>query len=243
MSAAEKHIGLHVAIGVSGAGKTHGLREGIYSAARDGMPIVVLDQTHEWNEVPEDLAPFTRGTVNVAEAQRHVQAGARIVIVRQDGDPEELGRYLCAWAARHPGPSGVAFSEAQMIMPANVARLPAEILKVATQWRHPRTCVGMWADTQRFALIHNTIIGNARDLRVYGISGASDFAKAREIGDRALEEALRECAWRLQDYQEGRNPNGVGWHVRMGVSKLPPYTIVKAHPDGTLETGPTFGQR
>ncbi|MCH8198541.1 MAG: hypothetical protein IIA54_00525 [Chloroflexi bacterium] len=223
--------GIRLAVGVSGAGKTHGLRAQVYRAVRSGMPVIVLDRMHEWNEVPGDLVPVTCVVPDVAQALEYIPQGARLCVVRpSDVLTEALS--ACEWARDYQGVAGVACSEAHRIAPNTSATLPGPLEDVALAWRHHR--VALWLDTQRISLLSRTLTEQARELRIYAVGGDRDLARLREVGGKQLEDAAKECARRLVglgEYDDQGNqrtaplPPEPGWHVLIRVTPLPPYHL------------------
>lgn len=216
--------GLRVALGISGSGKTHGVRADVLRAVRL-YPVVVIDFAEEWTSVPASYAPHTRGAKDFAEAKVHLDAGARLVVVRPppiDGALVAAVESACAWARERPGLAGVAIPEAHNVAP--VTRIPPILWRVATAWRH--SGVSLWCDTQRVAALHHGITENAREIRVYAHVGDTDLKRLRDIGNQALADAAKECARRLAPPSEGGDGQA-GWHVTLGLIRSPPYRLTR----------------
>jgi len=207
--------GIRIAVGVSGAGKTIGLRAQVYRAVAGGMPVMGMDRMHEMTEVPENIAPLTTLVATVAEGAQYIAQGARFVIVRP-ADVISESMAACAWARDYPGVAGVAISEAHRVAPNTGSPLPRDLEDVALAWRHHR--VALWLDTQRLSLLSRTLTEQARELRVYAVGGERDLQRLREMGGNGLEDAAKEAARRLVAGE-------AGWHVAVRVTALPPYLL------------------
>ena len=202
--------GIRVAVGVSGSGKTHAVRHDVYTAASaHGMPIVVLDRMREWSRGDAHARTMT-------EARRHFEAGARLVLLRCE-DVAAATVEACAWARDWPGRAGVAIPEAHRACPVH-ARLAPPVEDVVCAWRHYD--VALWLDTQRFALMSRTVTEQARLVRLFATTGALDLRGISDLGGRELVQAVRLCGERLARGEQG-------WHVPLGVSRLPPYVPVR----------------
>lgn len=220
-------IGLHVSVGVSGSGKTFGIRRDIASAVRAGMPVVAIDRMKEWDEVPADLVSMTAGATNALPREamaRTLAAGRRLLVLRYDPsrpgaltDPIAAAIDACAWAREHRGAAGVALPEAHRVAPVMPVKLPPDIEEIATCWRHHQ--VALWADTQRLANLNKTVLENARDVRLYAMVGPRDLAAAEELAS-GMAPLVREAGARLARGEPG-------WHVRLGWSRLPPYELAR----------------
>lgn len=214
MSTATVTAGVKLSVGVSGSGKTYGIRRSVYNAVRAGVPVMVIDQVAEWSEVPSDIA--AAGVYSVRDARASLQSGARLVIVRPPSGA--LGREAeaaCAWAAEGGELRGIALPEAHRIAPVS-SPLPPWLDTCTTRWRHHR--VILWADTQRLSLLSRTITEQATELRLYAIVGDRDLSVLRATWGRELEAAVQECAAR---YARGEP----GWHVRLGLVRAPPWSL------------------
>lgn len=201
--------GIRLAVGVSGAGKTHAIRADVYAAAKI-HPVMVLDRMHEWTR-------GDAGARTVAEGAKAVQKGARLVIVRPS-DIVSAAEDACAWARDYSGMAGVAIPEAHRAAP-NQKPLPTALEDVACAWRHHR--VALWLDTQRLALINRTLTEQARETRLFAIVGDLDLRAVSELGGKELVGAVRLCAERLARGEPG-------YHVRLGLVRLPPFVPVRA---------------
>lgn len=225
----EDHIGLHVAVGISGAGKTHSVKRGVWIAAAEGMPVIVLDRMYEWTQFPQALARFVqlRHSHDVDGIKKALDDGARIVVVRDDParhvEPAHVAMQMCDLIKKRSrsenrGPHGIAIPEAHVIAPRH--RIDGPVREVATAWRHFR--VGAWFDTQRIAALNAAITENARDLRIFATVGELDHQRFREIARGSAE--LSACALDAADRMERGEP---GWHVKLGLSRKPPYELVR----------------
>lgn len=201
--------GIRLSIGVSGAGKTYGVTRDVYRAAQAGTPVLVIDRMHEWTR-------GDAGARTIADAAKHVERGARLVIVRP-ADVVAASEDACAWARDFDGVAGVAIPEAHRACP-NAGRLSPAIDDVATAWRHHR--VALWLDTQRIALLNRTLTEQARVIRLYAIVGDLDTRVVSELGGRELAAAVRACAEKLAAGEPG-------WHVALGLVRTPPYHVVR----------------
>lgn len=234
----DDHIGLHVAVGISGAGKTVSVKRGVWLAAADGMPVAVLDRMYEWNEWPAQLAPYVRyvASHDVALVRKAFDDGMRIVVVRdvpeRHTEPRHVAMNVCDLIKRRSkhegrGPHGVAIPEAHMIAPRN--SIDGPVREVATAWRHFR--VGAWFDTQRPAGLNAAITENARDFKIFAVVGDLDLARLKDIarGSDELPLAAIEAANRME--RGGRDAMGnyteAGWHVKLGLSRRPPYELTR----------------
>lgn len=232
MSARVERIepGLRLSIGVSGSGKTFGLRRQVYMAIRQGTPVIALDRLKEWKTLPGDVAKLAvgveGGTDRIAAAARWVEKGARLVIVRVSSESiKQDFENVCAWARDNPAHCGIAVSEAHRVAPNSSAPLPEAVEDVALAWRHH--VVSLWTDTQRLSLLHRTFTEMVRELRVYGVGGELDGARLRELGGRELQDAAAEAARRLLPPSKG-GWDQPGWHVHIERVALPPYTLIRS---------------
>lgn len=210
-----------LAVGVSGAGKTYSVKRDVERCALH-HPIIVVDSMREWSDVPRWLAPHASLAASVKDAREHVKSGKRLVIVAADGDPVSPAVAACEWALAHPTLAGVAIPEAHEVAPSG-GRLPAPISRCLTAYRH--FGVRLWLDTQRLARVSTTATELARVVRVFALTGDVDFRRVRDLGrdGRALEEAVRQCADRLDAWARGEDPDGQGWHVPLYLARSPPY--------------------
>lgn len=206
-----------LSVGVSGSGKTHGVKSSVFLAARS-HPIIVLDRMAEWNEVPRDLSKRTRGVVGLHEAKEAVRAGYRLVIVRDSrSDVAEQFDRVCKWAAKYPGLAGVACPEAHRACP-NHGPLRPNVEIAVTQWRHHK--IALWVDTQRLSLLSRTVTEQATLLKLYAIIGDRDISVIEATWGKQCAAAVRECAFR---YSRGEP----GWHVALGLNRAPPFKVAR----------------
>lgn len=218
--------GIRLNIGTSGAGKTWLLREETYRATLEGIQTIVIDTAEEWRSVPESIAPLTLGCHSVEDAVKGLSQGKHRLAIVRTNDAESAGEDACQWAISDEKiVRGISISEAHIVWPNNCALGPGA-LKAATAWRHRN--VAMWLDTQRPQQIHKVWIAQARELSLFAVAGQRDLDAVRDIGGQQLEDLVREASKRLEDFENGKNPDGRGWHVKLGISKLPPYTLVQA---------------
>lgn len=237
--------GVRVAVGVSGAGKTYGVRRQVFEAARS-LPVIVIDQMAEWNEAPRDIKRSgwempdkTQLPAIVEYIEREIARGNRLIVLR--GGDEHLSALAAASVALKRGSAssrfntddrseaitGIAIPEAHHIFPSG-GKLAKPLLRIATQWRHFR--VALWCDTQRFALLSRTVEQQAtRELRLYAIVGDRDLSVVRDVGGRELADAVAEAGRRLDSPEHG-GLGEAGWHVRLGLTRRPPYTLHRDPP-------------
>jgi hypothetical protein len=213
-------LGIHLSIGVSGSGKTYGMRSAVYDASRH-MPIMVIDRMYEWGSVPGRLAGRAVGVTSAADgiAVFKSRPQTRMVIVRDVGEVADSLNAACLWAISSKGPAGVACSEVHRAAP-NGGRLPGEIERAVTQWRHHK--VGLWLDTQRLALLSRTITEQATELKLYTIVGDRDLSVIGATWGNDLVVAVGKCAAKFAAGEPG-------WHVNLGIVRTPPYSIARDH--------------
>lgn len=214
--------GLRVAIGRSGAGKTHGIRNELHEAARGHLgpieAVLALDAMGEWSGVPQDLARVTAIVRTVERGIALAQRGARLVIVQPDtsSDLRDVAEQACRWAWRRGATSvrGIAIPEAHRVAPQG--NLSPAIQAVVTAWRHGR--VACWLDTQRFALLNRTAIEQASETRLYAVGRRDRDQIVRDFGAPELGEALAQCAQRLKRGESG-------WHVKVDIAAEGPFRL------------------
>lgn len=215
--------GVRVSIGVSRSGKTHGIRADVVEAAREGMPVIVVDRAREWNSAPASLTAVSVRVPHVEAAARMVERGARLCVVRapegQRLDVRRAALEACAWACSYRGRAGVAFPEGHHVAPRTVKGLPSELDDCINAWAH--NDVALWIDSQRVAKLHSDVVENATELRLYAIVGFRDLQALREYGSPELANACREAAERMASGQSG-------WHVRLGTYRGGPYELTRA---------------
>ena len=205
--------GISLSVGVSGSGKTFGIKQQVYRAVMSGMFVVVIDRLHEWRVVPRAIADRTAVFDCVREAiVKKPDSGGNLALVRSR-DMELDAETVCQWAMR-AGNAGVAISEAHRVLP-NRAVLPRGALgDVLTSGRHRN--IRLWLDTQRLALLSKTATEQAANVRVYTIVGDRDKSVLKTTWGTALLAAVEECGAKLARGE-------AGWHVRLGPSRLGPY--------------------
>lgn len=214
--------GIRLAVGVSGSGKTYGITRQLYRAA-ETIPIVVIDRLREWRSMPPQLKGKAALVSSMDDARRLFERGGTLAILTARDDYERHASEAFRWACEHtiPGrrpadsPAGVAIPEAHSIFP-NGDRLTGWADEVACRWRHHG--VALWLDTQRISLINRTLTEQARELRVYAVSGSLDLRALKEYGGKELAEAATQCARRLRDGERG-------WHVKIRITPIPPYEL------------------
>lgn len=213
--------GVRVAVGISRSGKTYGIRADVLRAVHEGaMPIIVIDRMHEWTSFPRSLTPMTVRVNDVRAAAAAIEGGARLAIVHAtiETSPRE-SIAACEWAcATKAELRGVCFNEAHVAAPSGRQKLAPAIAEIAGAWAHYNAA--LWADSQSVWKLHPDLHGNATELRLYAMGAARDFAACREIGTPELAERVREAGQRLSDGEPG-------WHVRLGVVRLPPYELTR----------------
>lgn len=205
--------GVNLAIGVSGGGKTGGMRPEVFGYARTN-PVIVLDPMREWRSAPPDTNPAgCQAITGPNGAIDKANKGHRLIVVETD-DVARDAELACQWA-RQRCDCGVAMPEAHRIAP-NGDRLPAALDACLTAWRHYRNT--LWLDTQRLALLHKTATEQASEIRIHAVYGQRDLSIMREWGGRELEAAVGRCAAKLAE-------GSPGWCVRLGIVRKPPYPI------------------
>lgn len=187
---------------------------------------MVLDLMKEWGSVPRNLSQVTGSAYSVDDASKMVSEGAKLVIVRPAESIEVATEQACVWARDLPKGQGggeenrlcgVACPEAHNAMP-NKGRLPLAVRDIITAWRHHH--VAMWADTQRISLLSTHVVELSYVLKVFAQIGRNDKRILEAIGDKELVEAVKQCAVNLENGEPG-------WHVKLGPSRLGPYTVVR----------------
>jgi len=201
--------GISLSIGVSGSGKTFGIKQQVYRAVLAGQRVMVIDRMGEWRAVPKALAKTTAVYATVRDA---ANGSSKLAIVRSHDMVRDAER-ACQWAMRR-GNVGVAISEAHRVMP-NQSTLPkGAIGDVLTSGRHRN--IRLWVDTQRLSLLSKTATEQAANVRVYTVVGDRDKSVLKTTWGTALLAAVELCAERLAN-------GDAGWHVRLGPSRLGPY--------------------
>lgn len=207
--------GINLAVGVSGSGKTHWVKNDVWRDTSSGMPVIVIDRMREWRSAPPGCK--AAGARTVKDAIRNIEKGARLSVV-ETRSVEADAEAACAWARDYPGLAGVALPEAHRIAPNGHPLTPA-VEDVATAWRHHK--VKLWLDTQRLALLSKTLTEQAGTIKVFSIFGQRDLAVIKEWGGKQLEAAVAENARQLA---EG-NP---GYCVTLGAVRVPPFKSERA---------------
>jgi hypothetical protein len=223
---------IFVSVGVSGSGKTHGVKKQVFRAVAEGMSVVVIDRTREWTSVPASLSGVTALVSSVDAARARFAAGARLAIVGcTSKDLAKQVAAACAWAGeKGPGdtrreglPRGVAIPEAHRVLP-NVGGLVggAEAIDdCVTAFRHANAL--LWLDTQRFAKLNRTAVEQAETIRVYACGPRDVGAVAEDFATREhapeLEAAIRKCGARKKAKQPG-------WYIELEqTAVLPPFEL------------------
>lgn len=232
-----KGAGLRLNVGVSGSGKTSNMNDQIFSFARQGMPIVYLDQLADMASCPSDITSALiedlPGTKEEMDMTIRALAAPRRIVVCRPNDPYDYLMALCRYGVPRskrnpngrpwPGVMGIALPEAHLIVP-NKKSLDPIVMKVVTQWRHHGLAV--WFDTQRFSLLNTTAIHQSREIRLFAIVGDTDLKRVRDLGGDELSDLVREAGRRMQEVHEGGD-NEPGWYVRLNPARLPPYKLVR----------------
>lgn len=214
-----------VHIGTTGAGKTFALTHDVLAAVRRGTPVIVLDRMFEWEDIPAGLADVTRGAEDAFEAIKYIERkGARLVILRPDGDPVQVAETLAKWAIQHDGPAGVAIPEAHNVLPSSKLQPPQWLDKMMTGRRHYQTI--LWLDTQRPSRLNITAVELATVTRVFATPGKRDREVLAATFDRDFVDKIREVNERYaKRVRAGQKSEG--WHIALDISKMPPYDIVR----------------
>jgi hypothetical protein len=221
--------GIRCYFGVSGSGKTYTMQLDVFDAVRAGVPVLVVDANNEWKKIPPDVRRWARSARSLDDARRAFSGGYRLVVwsLPIGADVGQAVEGACRWAIERPGVAGIALAEAHEAAPnIAVTALPPYLRHCATRWRH--SDVAMWLDTQRIAALCHGLTDNARELRIFATVGDIDYNRLRTIGGKELVSAVQVCTQKLSDYTTGKDPNGRGWHVKLGLTRLGPYTPVRA---------------
>lgn len=207
--------GVRVSIGVSRSGKTYGIRNDVIAAARDGVPIIVIDRTREWTSAPVSLTSVACRVRTVDQAARMIERGVRLAVLEtKETAPAALE--ACAWACSFAGLAGVAFPEGHHVAPRTTKALPEALDEAINAWAHNN--VALWIDSQRAAKLHADVVENATELRFYAMVGFRDLQSLREYASPELADRCREAAERMAAGQPG-------WHVRLGTHRGGPYEL------------------
>lgn len=222
--------GVRVFFGNPGSGKSHALSQDVIAAARF-RTICVVDATEEWvrmvdgawvlvKAIPPDVQVW--GAFSADRALALLRAGAPGIIVYQPTrwieDTTALLGAITDRTTQVRG-AGIAISEAHMLAP-NGPPLSPGFQGMATRWRHLHLAV--WLDTQRPASLHRTVTELATVVGLFAVTGPRDADAVAELVNHkndllaANEEACRRLA-------AGES----GWHVRLGINRSPPYTLVR----------------
>ena len=220
--------GLRLAVGLSGSGKTHSIKDSVDKSA-PFFPIIAVDRCFEWNDSSPDVVAFRASTVRRARELIDGQ-GAQLVVVRPAGGLEGAIAAVdeaCEWACEDRDVlRGVAIPEAHMIAPMG-SRLSESMDALVNRWRHHNAAA--WIDSQRLAKLQPDITQQAfgGEVRLFAMRGPRDLATLREHGGRELEAGVVACydehfALALACCTRGCElcaPER-GWHVTAGA---PPY--------------------
>lgn len=215
--------GLSVSIGISGSGKSYGIRKSVAESVCAGMRVIAVDPLREWTSLsPSDarqIADVLAVSVTTRDLKRALAAAKREALVIYQ--PEMVSTLasdcdaIFAEACQSSDVVGIAVPEAHRIAPPAKALTPF-VDEVATAWRHRG--VRLWLDTQRLSRLHLSITENARELRLYALAGRRDLEVVDELGGRELVEAVRECARRMLDGEPG-------YHVSLDIAREPPFDV------------------
>ncbi len=220
-------IGITTHAGISGAGKTHGIRQSIWKHVAAGHQTVIVDRMREWDAVPPGLEGHVSGfyTEGSGVTPEYIdQQGTRLIVIRpQLTDVEATAEAACNWAmADRQAVRVVAIPEAHRAIPKKIdprsASAHAAVQSIITEWRHYN--VAMYCDSQRFAALNTDLVELSRTLRLFAMAGKNDFQALKDIGGSELVTAVKECAEKLDAGEPG-------WHVRLGTTRRPPYEITR----------------
>lgn len=222
----DRDPGVRLYFGNPGSGKSYALRRDVMAAARH-RTIVVVDATREWvtddgtiqGELPAGIEVRGARTVpRVLDALDAMRTG--LVLYHPAVWVEDTSALVACMTVRGPGECGIAISEAHNLMPSGVPLSPG-FDALITRWRHLR--LGAWLDTQRPARLARTVTELATIVRLFAVNGPRDAdAVAELVGDpKALLIANDEACRRLAKGE-------AGWHVRLGLDRSPPYTLVRS---------------
>jgi DNA helicase HerA-like ATPase len=211
---------LHV--GVSKSGKTYTLQHSVGEAAtRAGRRFLVLDRLAEW---PGNCrAPMARGETT-SDARAAIRDEAPITLIqpprsfdgRGSGDLPEFAEGFVRLALE----LGVTLvlPEAHLYAPKR-GKLYPYMTELVTAYRHYKA--GLWADSQRFAQVHEHVVSQAEAARFFAMRSESDKKRARDEGGPELESLIVEALTRLGN-------SDPGWHVRIGAgAPVNPYRLEK----------------
>jgi len=209
---------LHV--GVSKSGKTYALQRELaqHAKASDGPRFMVLDRLGEWpGHCDADHALCS----TTADAKASIRDGNRLTIVqpprsfeaRTSGDLPELAEGFAKIALEYQ--TILVLPESHLYAP-KVGKLHPYMTELVTAYRHYGA--GFWADSQRFAQVHEHVVSQSETQRFFAMRSESDRKRARDEGGRDLEAMIIEALKKLGD-------DDPGWHVRIGKGAPYPYVL------------------
>lgn len=228
----EHRPGLRSCFGQSGSGKSFLLQHDVESTLRvvTTSQALMLDIGEDVTSFPPWLAGKCAVVGSANDAVKALEQGMRYVVVRlPDGATEDQWTASADVAAKWAlgGRRGsqtveriVAITEAHFAIPNKP--LSGHLLKLITAWRK-RGCAFFY-DSQRPALVSLTLRAQTAEHNLFVLQEKADrvwaIAMVGEHGDE-LNRSLKEIE---QRFARG----DVGWHVRLGLVRSPPYPLVRA---------------
>jgi hypothetical protein len=209
-----------VSVGISGSGKTHGMDREIRAACRS-FPIIIINAMKEFQTMARGVKAAS--CTQAATVDRLLRQGYRIIRWDVD-DPKSALDEACRIAMAHPGHVGVVCSEAHIAIP-NRGSVPLYTMKAITQYRHWH--VSMWLDTQRLSLINRTVTEQCQRLKLYAMVGNLDLGIVAASWDHDQGNKYPQCSSLVQVCAERLGRGEPGWHVFLGVPRMPPYRLVR----------------
>lgn len=208
--------GLRISVGVPGSGKSYGIGRDVKAAIRQGVWARIVDPEGEWKTIPEDIAGIVSRVNHIADCTTPVGIVTHKTKRETRIDVDEACRWCVEDDENGQPTRGRAVVCHEAWMAAGRKDTSEEMEAMARTWRHTDSIV--WLDAQRITLISRDIIDIATELRIYTQVGDRDIAILRDIGGRALVEAIDACGAR---FDKGES----GWHVTLTRSRRPPYEI------------------
>lgn len=213
--ARRRHVpGLYGYVGIPRSGKSFTERVDAIAAARAGHSTLWFDPNEETHTLPSDLSVSGHFVTEAALAKLRAAPPGHVAVVRVPLTPANFDA-AAEWAMESSG--SIVMPEAHNGAPNALRTLPPNASRLTTAFRH-RGASLFW-DSQRLALINVTLRENtAENLHVFATTGLADRQVLRDMGGYELEAAALEAARRMQAGQPG-------WHVKLGLVRLPPYTL------------------